>query len=153
MSDIYDPTRYIFPFFRERFIGEFPSYTPEQTRALERAREDWKRRAKEAEVACKLPEGAFRIRGDSEAGFWYVEKAIIECSRMPYQGGTIEATLANLRENEPVAEIEWETIYDGDYNGFRTYAKALAFLKECLQPVSDESIYFNAVGTEVRGGQ
>jgi hypothetical protein len=142
--------RDLFDHFRPRFRDPL---TPEQLIAKKQAEDDFARRAKAAEEACQLPEGCFRIRGDSQEHTWYVEKACVKTTpKLYFSHESVEAYIDDLRGTEPTASIEWDKLEHGDWESFPTYAKALAFLKEYIQPVQDESVYFNSAGLEVRGG-
>lgn len=138
---------------------------------LERARDAWKARSDAAAARVIVPAAPYRIRGDGEAGVWFVEAAEVVRSPQPtgplhshllmlhlysYGLGSVErrmpaeyytGQMAALAENRPTAKLEWNKV--GKRNrGFFTYARAAKWLREYLEPVREESTYFSPDGRE-----
>lgn len=137
---------------------------------LHQAQEDWQRRSDAAAAKITIPAAPYRIKGDSEAGCWFVEAAEVERSEQPYDdswwrrvpllfldraGGVSlsggpqdhEALIAKLRADRPKAKLVWNRI-GRRRRGWRTFARAQAWLREWLEPVNDESVYFLPNGQE-----
>jgi hypothetical protein len=136
---------------------------------LKRAESAWKARSDAAAEAVAFPSAPYRIRGDSDAGCWFVEEAQIIRSSMPYDeryqiawmhsmlmrsAGVTEGVkfdrspyIATLNADEPTATLEWKKIGKAR-RGFFTYTKAARWLRQYLEPIRDESTYFTDTGSE-----
>jgi hypothetical protein len=139
---------------------------------LARAEKAWQARSDSAAEAVKLPAAPYRIRGDEEAQAWFVEEAVVERSDMPgmpydlygawrmmalyhtMDGRLLKAPeidyapyIAKIARDRPKAKLVWKKI-GRRTRGFFTYAKAAKWLREYLEPVREESVYFTSEGRE-----
>jgi hypothetical protein len=133
---------------------------------LKRAQAAWQRRSDAAADAVAIPEKPYRIIGDEEAGAWFVEEAVADRSAEPapdwsfrmsrvicvdddgrwgYLPPDYSSLIAKLDADRPTAELKWRRI-GRKRKGWFTYARALTWLREYLEPVRAESVYFGPDG-------